>query len=389
MFPWKQVPAASPAAERRAQRMLLRARRHAEPAESMDVKVSTFDVGAEVTLEDTCTADEEPTLCDPTDEAVIQPVIYVPSSTRAVQTDGDPLLSIEQIRHHDSHVLDLTGLESYRKFQIVLRSLGPAAYDLEYRWGKPTNITLENQFFLTLLKLRKHYSNKELSIFFSVSEKSVANIFVTWINFMYCQWKELSIWPDRDLVEFFSPPDFQNKFPHTRTIVDGAEIPIKRPRNPDTQQQTWSTYKHQNTLKVLVGCTPGGLINYVSDAWGGSASDRLLCERSDLMTICDPGDRIMADKGFNVQDIFAHYDVGINIPTFMTGKNQLSTKALARDRKISSKRVLVERGIGLAKTYKILCGNPMNDVETALGSRVIYVCFMLCNFRSSLVSYTR
>ena len=36
--------------------------------------------------------------------------------------------------------------------------------------------------------------------------------------------------------------------------------------------------------------------------------------------ICDKGDSIMADKGFNVQDLFAPYDVTINIPTFFRKK---------------------------------------------------------------------
>ncbi|KAI0218735.1 hypothetical protein LSAT2_029563, partial [Lamellibrachia satsuma] len=64
---------------------------------------------------------------------------------------------------------------------------------------------------------------------------------------------------------------------------------------------------------------------------------------------CDPGDSIMSDKGLNVQDIFAPYNVKVNIPTFLRKKNQLSTKKVLSDRKIACKRVHVERVIGLAK----------------------------------------
>ena len=63
-------------------------------------------------------------------------------------------------------------------------------------------------------------------------------------------------------------------------------------------------YKNQNTVKVLVGTTPGGLVSYISAAYGGSVSDRQICERSNLTQICLPGDSITADKGFNVQDLF-------------------------------------------------------------------------------------
>ena len=119
---------------------------------------------------------------------------------------------------------------------------------------------------------------------------------------------------------FFSPSDFFEKFPKTRVIVDGTECPIQRPKQPIAQQASWSTYKNKNTMKVLVGCTPGGLISFVSDAYCGSTSDRQIVERSSLPKMCDPKDDIMADKGFNVQDIFMSSQVTINIPTFFRKK---------------------------------------------------------------------
>ncbi|VDI05213.1 Hypothetical predicted protein [Mytilus galloprovincialis] len=75
-------------------------------------------------------------------------------------------------------------------------------------------------------------------------------------------------------------------------------------------------HKDRNTVKVLVGCTPGGLVSFISPAYGGSASDRQITERSSLMNSCDPYDSIMADKGFSVQDLFATQNVAINMSTF-------------------------------------------------------------------------
>ena len=71
-----------------------------------------------------------------------------------------------------------------------------------------------------------------------------------------------------------------------------------------------------NTVKVLVGMTPGGLVSYLSPAYGGSASDRQIVERSEISKLCDPGDSIMADKGFNVQGLFVGAGVHINIPEY-------------------------------------------------------------------------
>jgi len=198
------------------------------------------------------------------------------------------------------------------------------------------------------------------------------------------QWRELNLWPHRDLVRFFSPSDFILKFPSTRLIVDGTEIPVQKPKHPVAQRSTYSTYKNRNTVKVLVGCSPGGPVSYLSPAYGGSVIDRQIVERSNLTTLCDPGDSIMADKGFNVQDLFAQSDVTINIPTFFRKRNRMAGKTVLRDRKKSSKRVHIERVIGLAKTFKILTV-ALNRTETKLASDIIFVVFMLCNFKRCII----
>ena len=67
-------------------------------------------------------------------------------------------------------------------------------------------------------------------------------------------------------------------------------------------------------MKALVGASPGGLFTYVSPAYGGLTSDRQIVERSGLNALLDPGDKIMADKGFNVEDLILPYRVTLNIP---------------------------------------------------------------------------
>lgn len=323
--------------------------------------------------------------CETTVKDDITPEEDQSTSSITTQTPVYPLLAVENFIRDDAGILFYTGLSSYVNFIFVLSTLGEAAYHLNYQYNNVENLSIANQFFLTLIKLRQHKTNFELSRLFNISEFSVSNIWITWVNFMACQWRELDIWPDRDLVRYFCPSDFKLKFPTTRVIVDGTECPVKKPKPPIAQQSTFSTYKNRNTIKVLAGATPGGLISYLSPAYGGSSSDRQIVERSNLTTVCDPGDSIMADKGFNVQDIFAPYDVAINIPTFFSKKNRMSGKAVLHDRKISSKRVHIERIIGLAKTYKILT-TPMNTTETKLASEITFICFMLCNFRSCIVS---
>jgi len=86
----------------------------------------------------------------------------------------------------------------------------------------------------------------------------------------------------------------------------------------------------------------------------------------------------------DIRDIFAPYDVTVNIPTFFKSKNQMSHDTVMRDRQIASKRVHFERLIGLAKSYKILVQH-MNAWETQMSSDIIFVCAMLFNFWAGIV----
>ena len=118
-------------------------------------------------------------------------------------------------------------------------------------------------------------------------------------------------------------------------------------------------------------------MSYVSDAYGGSTSDRQICERSDLIKkpLFTSGESIMADRGLNVvQELSASKDVQVNIPSFMKGRNQLSLSEVIKDRRTASKCVHIERIIGLAKTFKIL-KQPMPGHCLRLGNRTIKVCF--------------
>ena len=140
-----------------------------------------------------------------------------------------------------------------RFFWIVLSTLGPAAYELTYIYfhGCNHSLSVEDQFFMTLVKLRQHKTNFEMSRMFDVSEATITNIFVTWVNFIACHQGEIDWWPSRDLVRLYSPTDCKQKFPSTRVIADGTECPIKNPKEPIAQQATFSTYIYKYRMKQV------------------------------------------------------------------------------------------------------------------------------------------
>ncbi len=88
------------------------------------------------------------------------------------------------------------------------------------------------------------------------------------------------------------------------------------------QSGTWSNYKHHNTGKVLIGCTPNGAVSFVSELYVGAISDVELTKLSGFVNTIDgkAGVSVMADRGFTVTDILAEKDVELNIPPFMEGR---------------------------------------------------------------------
>ena len=77
---------------------------------------------------------------------------------------------------------------------------------------------------------------------------------------------------------------------------------------------TSSSYKDDNTFKVLVGISPGGAITFVSKLYPGSITDQMLMKKSGPLDLLEKGESAMADRGFNIQDDLTPLGVKVNIP---------------------------------------------------------------------------
>ena len=75
--------------------------------------------------------------------------------------------------------------------------------------------------------------------------------------------------------------------------------------------------------------------------------------RSGLLTQeFDVGDSVMADKGFQIQDILP-LGVSLNIPPCLGGNSQMTAEDVVRTQQIASVRIHVERAINKIKNFRI------------------------------------
>ncbi|KAK6178668.1 hypothetical protein SNE40_011195 [Patella caerulea] len=179
------------------------------------------------------------------------------------------------------------------------------------------------------------------------------------------------------------PEEFKD-YATTRLIIDCTEIYVEVPSSMVVQSQKWSSYKHHNTFKILIGVNPNGCCTFVSDLWGGRVSDKEITKKSGgVLDLLQPGDNLMADRGFDIETILPA-GVSLNIPPFLGGRSQFTAEEVEETMKITSLRIHVEREIGRIKNYHLLDGVlPLSLAHVA--GQIVKVCAYLTNFLPPLL----
>ncbi|XP_028403929.1 uncharacterized protein LOC114526517 [Dendronephthya gigantea] len=251
------------------------------------------------------------------------------------------------------------------------------------------------QFILVLLRLRLNLPLKDLGYRFNVSLSTVSRIWHKVITVMHQRVKFLIDWPQREFLQATMPMDFRNAFgSKVVVIIDCFEVYIERPSNLLARAQTWSNYKHHNTVKFLIGISPQGLVSYISSAWGGRASDKRITEESGMLKKLLPDDVVLADRGFDIDDSVGFSCASLKIPAFTKGKPQLSPIEVEESRKVASVRIHVERVTGLVRQkYQILQSRAMpiehmavkDGDSLAVIDKIAVICCALSNLSESVV----
>ena len=84
---------------------------------------------------------------------------------------------------------------------------------------------------------------------------------------------------------------------------------------------------------------------------------------SNFLELLEPGDTILADRGFTIADDIGIHGATLQIPAFTRGKKQLSQKEVEVSKQLSKVRIHVERAIGMLKNkYIILKGTLPVDI---------------------------
>ena len=125
------------------------------------------------------------------------------------------------------------------------------------------------------------------------------------------------------------------------------EVFINRPRNLLARGETLLSYKHHNTVTVLIKITPQSTVSYVSVACGGETSDKFLKVNCGILNKLLPGGLVFADRGFTIAESVMFQQARLATPSFTKGKDQLDPVDVEKTRGIGNVCIHVERVIGL------------------------------------------
>nr|XP_022344236.1 uncharacterized protein LOC111137188 [Crassostrea virginica] len=276
-------------------------------------------------------------------------------------------LLLKDVMKDDTSCKFYTGL-SLAMFGFLFTFLSNSAKSMTYwRGGDTSNerkqtqkkgpkrvLSIKEEMMLMLLRLRRGYDSISLSNMFGISDTLVSRIFATWTSLVSKELGFLIRWPSKEQVRYKRSACFKH-FPKTRCIIDCTEFFVQKPSLPSAQRITYSSYKHHNTFKCLVGITPRGSFSFISNLFTGSISDKKIVEQSGFLDKVEYGDDIMADRGFLIRGELALKGATLNIPPFTMGK-QMCSAATTKTRRKAHARIHVERAIGRLKNFAILQG---------------------------------
>ena len=123
----------------------------------------------------------------------------------------------------------------------------------------------------------------------------------------------------------------------------------------------------------------------VSKLFGGRASDVFIARNSGFTEQLLPGDEVLADRGFTINDILPH-GVKLAIPAFTKGVKEIPERAVTDTRRLANVRIHVERAIRRLKCFKILSNVIPGRVQNV--DDIVTVCTGLCNFQPQLIQET-
>ncbi|XP_043274333.1 uncharacterized protein [Venturia canescens] len=283
----------------------------------------------------------------------------------------------------NQELLDLAGV-TFDTFNLLLKVLE------QNRLNNPkilndSRTPLRDQLLIFLLKMKCGITFSALSVLFKVHRTTASRIFFFLLRHLAHSCKNFVIWPSKKIVQSTMPTDFKENYGNCRVIIDCTEFRVEQPCTVEHRVHLYSQYKKGFTVKVLIGCTPGGYISFVSKCHGGRTTDAQITTGSEFLELLEPGDVVLADKGFpGVKTALDASGKGtlLVMPPFLHN-NHFSAEEVAETYKIARHRIHIERIMQRIRIYKILDKLSLRMLPHC--DDIVFMCCVLVNLQPPIL----
>ena len=244
--------------------------------------------------------------------------------------------------------------------------------------GPQRKLSLQQEFLLTMMRLRLGLLIKDLAFRFQISPGRVSQIWITWVKLMSKELRYLIIWPSKGQIYATLPDAFKRLYPKVRVIIDCTEVFLETPSSLEAGAYLWSDYKHHYTFKFLVAITPNGAVSWVSPCYGGRSSDIFIVRDSVFLDLLDPYDTVMADRGFKIKSDLTLRRCYLAIPPSAAKGSQMTASDVSVTNKVANVRIFVEKAIARMKWFRIL-STELTLLELPIVDDIVMICCALVN----------
>ena len=242
------------------------------------------------------------------------------------------------------------------------------------RSGRPRKTSLRHTLIYVLTFLKTNMTFDALSALFSLPRSTFHRLVKRGLHAVELAMQEFGQLPARD---FSSMITFLCALRGKKTIfVDGTERPIRRPKK--NQKNFYSGKKKCHTVKNQIVSDNKRRVLIVSQTEQGKTHDfRVFCEQQ-LAANLPKSIKIYLDSGYQGIEK-THPNHKILIPAKKRRNHELNKSQKARNKNISSKRIVVEHSIAGIKRMRA-ASDTCRSINLNVRDQKFIVCAALWNF---------
>ena len=136
-------------------------------------------------------------------------------------------------------------------------------------------------------------------------------------------------------------------------------------------------------MKCLIAVAPSGFIMYLSDCYGGRASDRFICQDSEFDSYLRSRYVVMADCCCQITEDLLYYNCNLSVPPGSRLESQLPYSECKHTKGVADLRIHIEQAINRLKGFRILM-NTLPITILPLIADIVCTCAALCNMQAPL-----